>query len=451
LDLCEEMTAASDTFVSVRVGDYQKLSRLAASRTYRFPQAGDRQYGKIEVFKRIGATAVSIDPLSDDLRKVDVKCSDSSIGNLGFKVAVGCDESSKKKMKTARAAEAAEAGEKAMMAKEYLSKHCLEVRLSEAMQALLRERPENPTQFLADKLLSSDGMGGTLIAGPLSPTVSPKTAQAPGRDTSALAKKAPASKWSPSKGPFQQMPAAAFMGMHGKFAGFKAARKKAAPVSNWSPSKGPFQQMPAAAFTGIFGKFGGSKEAQKKTVVKWSPSKGPFQQMPEAAFTGIFGKFAGYKQAQKNTMVKWSPSKGPFQQMAAATFKGMWGKFKGFKAAEQKVLNAAPPNPTFQFNPSVGTWIMKPKPTKPEAPKPEVAALKPLWLQAPSCGTWLAKPQPVIVAPETQSYQFRPSVGSWLVPIIVEEEVAPAKHKGMIVGLGSMYGPMFHGGGIRII
>jgi len=109
--------------------------------------------------------------------------------------------------------------------------------------------------------------------------------------------------------------------------------------------------------------------------------------------------------------------------MPEATFKRMWGKFKGFKAAEQKVLNAAPPKPTFQFNPSVGTWIMKPKPTKPEAPKPEVAALKPLWLQAPSCGTWLAKPQPVKVTPETKSYQFRPSVGSWLMPPPVEEEV----------------------------
>jgi len=42
----------NDCFISVRVGETQKLSRLSGSRTYSFPHSGDRRYGKIEVKKK---------------------------------------------------------------------------------------------------------------------------------------------------------------------------------------------------------------------------------------------------------------------------------------------------------------------------------------------------------------------------------------------------------------
>lgn len=48
-----------DTFVSIRVGDYQKQSRFGSAKTYRFPQADDKhrfvpgmEGGQLELRKR---------------------------------------------------------------------------------------------------------------------------------------------------------------------------------------------------------------------------------------------------------------------------------------------------------------------------------------------------------------------------------------------------------------
>merc|ERR1719414_2338961 len=43
-------------------------------------------------------------------------------------------------------------GTKMRAAKEYLSKHGIEVRLAEVMSAVLRERPDNPANFIAELL-----------------------------------------------------------------------------------------------------------------------------------------------------------------------------------------------------------------------------------------------------------------------------------------------------------
>merc|ERR1740130_563806 len=57
-------------------------------------------------------------------------------------------------------------------AKEYLESHQLEVRLSEAMMAVLRERPEDPAQFIAKRLASTadcgvpGDIGGTALTVP---------------------------------------------------------------------------------------------------------------------------------------------------------------------------------------------------------------------------------------------------------------------------------------------
>merc|ERR1712060_162021 len=52
---------------------------------------------------------------------------------------------------------------KSKVAKEYLRKHSLELQLSEAMQAVLRSRPDDPVQFLADTLLKNVKAGGVVL------------------------------------------------------------------------------------------------------------------------------------------------------------------------------------------------------------------------------------------------------------------------------------------------
>jgi len=157
LDAVEEDGMPKDCFVSVRVGDTQKLSRLAQSRVYRFPQGGDRHYGKIEVFRRIGACNVDVDPSVDGLREVSIDCKDAGFGTLGLKIAVDAESATKDKPaeETAEAAKK-DKGQKVKVAKEYLNKHGLEARLSQAMQAVLREKPENPAEYLASRLLGID-------------------------------------------------------------------------------------------------------------------------------------------------------------------------------------------------------------------------------------------------------------------------------------------------------
>jgi|EP00927_Polykrikos_kofoidii_P078056 hypothetical protein len=162
VDLCNSDVLNEDCFVSVRVGEFQKLARLAQSRSYRFPKA-NKHIGKIEVYKRIGACSVDCDPSFQELREVTVKCNDESVGNLGFKVAVSGDA-----VEQAQAVQKAPS-KKAAIAKDYVTKHGLEAHLSDAMQALLRERPSNPTEFLAEKLLEFSRTGGIMY-----PPASPK-------------------------------------------------------------------------------------------------------------------------------------------------------------------------------------------------------------------------------------------------------------------------------------
>lgn len=161
MDLAQEVPVDDSYFVSMRVGDQQKLSKLSQSRAFRFPKAGNRHYGKIEVYQRVGSTYVDVDPANTFEREVSINAGPS--GKLTFKVGVdgGADASASASANASRPPTAlieTEPGEidaKSQAAREYLSQHGLETRLAEAMQALLREKPDNPTAWLGSMLLSS--------------------------------------------------------------------------------------------------------------------------------------------------------------------------------------------------------------------------------------------------------------------------------------------------------
>eukprot|EP00930_Biecheleria_cincta_P069512 TRINITY_DN5724_c0_g1_i1.p1 TRINITY_DN5724_c0_g1~~TRINITY_DN5724_c0_g1_i1.p1 ORF type:complete len:825 (+),score=156.58 TRINITY_DN5724_c0_g1_i1:27-2477(+) len=150
----EPIQAASmpkDCFVSVRVGDVQKISRLAPSRVYRFPPALDRKHGgKIEVFHRIGSYNLDISgsqPAAYD--EVSIDCEASGFGSLGVKLALERTQPTKLPRKEEPATKP---GGRVRAAKEYLSEHSLEDRLSQAMQRVLCERPRDPFLFLVAEL-----------------------------------------------------------------------------------------------------------------------------------------------------------------------------------------------------------------------------------------------------------------------------------------------------------
>jgi len=141
----------------------QKLSRLSGSRTFSFPQAGDRHYGKIEVYRRIGSCGIDVDPVNQGVRQVQIGCGDAGT----IKLDVGVSFSATNPAKVAAEKGVPEPSTKSKVAKDYLRKHSLELQLSEAMQAVLRAKPDDPIRFLCESLMQNIASGG--VALPTSP------------------------------------------------------------------------------------------------------------------------------------------------------------------------------------------------------------------------------------------------------------------------------------------
>lgn len=141
-----------DCFVALRLGESQKLARLSSSRIYRFPKAGDCRSGKIEVFKRLGGATIDYDPENEIVRKVAVKCHGED-RMVDLCIGVERDLQSRESQRSRKQVRVSRQSDKMRASKDYLREHGVEARLAEAMQAVLRERPENPTEFLAATFL----------------------------------------------------------------------------------------------------------------------------------------------------------------------------------------------------------------------------------------------------------------------------------------------------------
>eukprot|EP00927_Polykrikos_kofoidii_P021132 TRINITY_DN2010_c0_g1_i1.p1 TRINITY_DN2010_c0_g1~~TRINITY_DN2010_c0_g1_i1.p1 ORF type:complete len:469 (+),score=66.05 TRINITY_DN2010_c0_g1_i1:132-1409(+) len=408
LDLNEELRQ-TDCFVSVRVGENQKLSRLSKSRVYSFPNAGDKHFGKIEVFRRIGSCAIDIDPAHLQSRVLSVSCNDKEIQNLPLTVAVEAT--------APRAPKEAVGGkkdsEKTRLAKDYLSAHCLEVHLSEAMQVLLRERPSNPTEFLAKQLLNC-AVGSVVPSSP---------------------KKQPADVAKPNIGRIVKK---------------ETDVTKAGLVSNRpSPAVLPFASyareyiQTSPIMNNVF-----FRSAYAKFPSKWAPPKTKFQiycsdhihGMPRTSLNAMYNKFPAFK----NSSVVAAVGKSVVASTNAANWAhkasvGTWAMRPPRTMSNASVRGLA----AWASQPSVGTWAMQ-LPRGSRGVKADTSApVEPVgWAKQPSVGTWLAKPRRVLKAPELKSYNFRPSVATWLVLAEdnTETEAANPAHNKMVVWAGDLYG-----------
>lgn len=191
MEASEGCAVPKDLFLSLRVGDVQKFSKAGASKTYKFPAAaiGDRRYGKIEIYKRIGICSVMIDPGTlQGAHEISVPLDDDRLPNLRYRFNLAGEAMPEPKQENLLVDDKPlkDLNGRVKVAKEYLDKHQLEMRLSEAMQAVLRERPEDPGAFVADKLVNRAGM-----VTKINPNVPPaEKASAPPREE-ATAEKAP--------------------------------------------------------------------------------------------------------------------------------------------------------------------------------------------------------------------------------------------------------------------
>jgi hypothetical protein len=153
LEALDLSCADKDIYVAVRVGTSERLSRLAAEKSYKFPKSalgekGDRKYGKVDIFKRVGSTTIGVrhDP---KVAAQEVEVPIGGDGKVSFRVTLAEAEPLAKSDQ--------ETSKHIQNAKSYVDEHNLEMVLSDAMQAVLRERPSNPRQFIAEKMTNSEG------------------------------------------------------------------------------------------------------------------------------------------------------------------------------------------------------------------------------------------------------------------------------------------------------
>mmetsp|Transcript_10263 Transcript_10263/g.22399 ORF Transcript_10263/g.22399 Transcript_10263/m.22399 type:complete len:494 (+) Transcript_10263:103-1584(+) len=156
---------ATECFLAVRVGETQKLSRLSGNRMFSFPQAGDRRFGKIEVYQRIGGCGVDLDYRNEGVRRLLLPCGVESSVSLGVEVSPPGAAQDPRANNTREEKHMPSTRSKAV--KEYMRHHSLELQLSEAMQAVLKVMPEDPNKLLCQVLQSNaQSQGGTSLALP---------------------------------------------------------------------------------------------------------------------------------------------------------------------------------------------------------------------------------------------------------------------------------------------
>eukprot|EP00931_Biecheleriopsis_adriatica_P002076 TRINITY_DN10271_c0_g1_i1.p1 TRINITY_DN10271_c0_g1~~TRINITY_DN10271_c0_g1_i1.p1 ORF type:complete len:583 (-),score=148.48 TRINITY_DN10271_c0_g1_i1:92-1840(-) len=134
-------------FVSVRIGEVLKQGRYEPQRCYHFPGVDRRRNAKIDIYRHVGTSTLTVDPDVLTSHQVDVTSMDPSF--MASKIQVHVQSRKEEINKPAR-----DDKSKALknQAKEYLTKHRIEERLSEAVKALLKEQPDAPTDFLVTHL-----------------------------------------------------------------------------------------------------------------------------------------------------------------------------------------------------------------------------------------------------------------------------------------------------------
>eukprot|EP00927_Polykrikos_kofoidii_P047241 TRINITY_DN4134_c0_g6_i1.p1 TRINITY_DN4134_c0_g6~~TRINITY_DN4134_c0_g6_i1.p1 ORF type:complete len:439 (+),score=77.90 TRINITY_DN4134_c0_g6_i1:78-1319(+) len=159
LGMDESEPVMKDLFVALKIGDTQKFSKASAGKMYKFTEksVGERRFGKLEIYKRVGVHSVAIAPeLVKGAAEFSVSVSDLSSDQLKFYMEVNPGEGVEAKKPPPEGYK--NTAERAQEVKDYLEKHQLEMRLSEAMQCALREKPADPGAFIAEKLSSRVGM-----------------------------------------------------------------------------------------------------------------------------------------------------------------------------------------------------------------------------------------------------------------------------------------------------
>lgn len=144
IEAMEGPVPAGETFVSMRIGDYQKQSRLGCTKSYRFPQDDGNGFARLEVFQRIGHVSLSLDKLRASDQDVQVPLDTPDVNFLPMRIGMEkkSDQKGQGKVKT-----------RLDSAQRYLAQHQLEEIIADAMREVIHEKPDDPHTFLSNQIM----------------------------------------------------------------------------------------------------------------------------------------------------------------------------------------------------------------------------------------------------------------------------------------------------------
>lgn len=476
IDAKAGLDAPSDTFVSMRIGEVQKQSRFADSRTYRFPAPakGQGNFGRIEVFKRIGHLTVKFDDMDGSAKDVTVPVDVPGLKNLALSLSVkgGGTET----LPQLKANSTKRAKQRKDAAQRYLDDHNLEDTLADAMKELIHTKPRDPHAFLSNLILRRSrraqdpaaGAGLPALHGassmpelpPASPSFGKQRSRPNTRDKlpalagnrstlqpKALAPLAPLPTAVGSAQPqdfagyyrqnvvVSQAPA----GFYDKFGGGKPQATLAQFSAYFSEN---FASLRPSDLQGLYSKFPAPPRVTFKTPVKQSTLnewKGYFKEnFVGSRTTDVPGMFANFKKpprvlfaAKRATLADFGAYwRQNFVSVTPGSLEGLFSKFPAapvvrFKASSgpaaywKQNFAALPPPRALQ-----GLYQKFPGAAAAARPSDGESA----FARTPSVGSWIARPAPKLWAPPAitteaevpvpplRGPQFTrlPSVGTWL-------------------------------------
>ncbi|CAE7641181.1 unnamed protein product [Symbiodinium sp. CCMP2592] len=151
VDTAEGFAAPKDTFVSMRIGDFQKQSRFDTAKTYKFPKLEDASgLARIEVFQRVGHQTVSLGKLHHSEQSVEVPVNMPGMSFLPMRLGLhtGAEVNTEPKIKKDTKVKT-----KLDAAQKYLAEHQLEEVIADAMREVIHEKPAEPLIFLSSQIL----------------------------------------------------------------------------------------------------------------------------------------------------------------------------------------------------------------------------------------------------------------------------------------------------------
>lgn len=347
-------------YVGVRVGDVLKQGRYEPQRSYHFPAVDRRRNAKIDIYRHVGSCIVGVDPDAKSMQEVNVASNDPTIPGMKLKVNVQSSvvDVAKQRANRTQAVKS--------QAKEYLSKFSIEEKLSEAVKALLKAQPADPTAFLCSHLSNNSAgfSAPTSPTGAFAPQARPNVGQSLGKAFVQQSKpKIGAPLGKPSGQAISVKP----------FSGYYSA--------NCLPN------VAASCMNNIYNKFPSAAKRLKPMVA-------------EKAKKMAVGTARYYSAAI-------------LPNIPPAAWNSVWMKFP---AAAKRLQPAGEGNEALDGLRTQARDLL----VKASGDGGLAAALndvraesdKNAWASKPSIGTWLAKPQQL---KKVQPFCKKPSVGSWLM------------------------------------